>query len=183
MKENILSGLRFKMFHKGKIDTYNWVDSEFVRTLRSHPKINKNLFQTKNITRIEQEYWWENDYSKNQNWKIWIIYDEKLECAIGYLNIKIDSIMHGRIQFDYVISPDYNESKYFNRIIKWTIGCAKRELINAHKLFLYIFPNSGDEKIKMLNENFGFEVDGLITEYVLKDGKYRDVYLISLLIS
>lgn len=182
MKNNKLSGLRFKQFYKGEMGTYNYIDSEYIRTLRSHPKVNKELFETCNITRIEQEYWWENIYSKNNNKTIWLVYDEKLECPIGYISINADSLIHRRCQFDYVVSPEHNIEKYETRIIKWSISCSKRTVTNVHKLWLYIFPEN-ERKIKMLNERFNFEIDGLITDFVNKDGQYRDVYLMSLLIT
>ena len=181
--KKINTGLRFKYFFKGDgKNDYNWMDSEFVRQLRSHPKVNQFLFQNKNITRIEQEYWWENEYSKNNNWHIWIVYDEGLECPIGYINTHIDSIMHRRCQTDYVISPEFDETKYETKIVRWMISNAKHLEPDMHKVWMYVFPEN-ERKIEMLNKKFGFEVDGMIRDYVYKDGIYRDVYLLSVLIS
>jgi len=182
MKNNN-TGLRFKFFFKGENQKdYNWMDSEFIRQLRSNINVNKFLFQTKNITKIEQEYWWEHEYSKNENWKIWIIYDEKIECPIGYINMHIDSIAHRRCQVDYIISPDFDEMKYETKIIKWMINSAKKIEIDIHKIWLYVFPEN-ERKIELLNKKFGFEIDGIIRDHVYKDGKFRSVYLMSLLVS
>jgi hypothetical protein len=180
MKNN--TGLRYKYFVKGdKSISYNHLDNEFLRQLRSHPKVNKFLFQDKNITRIEQEYWWENEYSNNDSWKIWIVYDEYIERPIGYINTKIDSIIHRRCQTDYVISPEFDEAKYENKIIKWMINNSKNIEIDIHKIWMYVL-SENIKKIETMNK-FGFEIDGIVRDHICKNNIFKDVYLMSLIVS
>ena len=96
--------LRFKNFYK---DHFSWQDSEFIRNVRSHPDTNKILFESKKITRVEQEYWYNNEYCKNENYMIWIAYDEERKCPIAYTQFFVESYVHRRIKFNYVISPEF----------------------------------------------------------------------------
>ena len=173
-----MNDLRFKYFDK---DNFNVQCSEFLRAVRSHPDIVANVFHSKKITRVEQEYWYENDYSKNIDWKIYIIYDQNLNCPIGYVNLNIDSILHRRCQFDYQVSPEFFYRKYDKRIIKWAINNSMKIEIEMHRLWCYVFPEYA-KKINILS-GMNFEIDGIIRDYIYKDGMYRNVYIMSKLLS
>lgn len=173
-----MSKLRFKYLFK---DHFSWQDSEFIRKVRSHPLVNLNKLTTKKLTRVEQEFWFENDYAKNDDYKIWLVYDESRGCAIGYIQFWVDSLIHKRCRFDYTISPEFSYAKYDNRIIKWCINNAIKFEVDMNKLFCYVFPENGT-RIELLDKN-GFKIDGLLRKHIYKDSEFRNIYLISYLLS
>lgn len=172
--------LRFKYFYK---DNFNWMDSEFIRKTRSDELIYKNLFITKKITRIEQEHWFEKEYSQDKNWHLWIAYDEDLSVPVSYISIKIDSIIHKRVHFNYVMPNSFSNKKFYhNNIMRFVINTSKDIEIDMHKLWTYSFLQN-EKRIKYLCEKWNFEIDGILREHVHKDGEFRDVYVLSLLLT
>ncbi len=179
-----MTNIRFKYILK---QGCAWQNLEFLRLTRSHPDNVKFLFHTKQITRVEQEWWYENEYCKDDNYKIWIAYDERSNEQIAYVQYHIESLIHKRCTAGYVLSPLYSNSIYHKRILKWLVRNVKNwqfEIGNEteiHRLQMYIFP----EDIIRLNNltNNGWEIDGIMRNYVFKDQKFRDVYVLSTLIS
>jgi hypothetical protein len=172
--------LKYKYIYK---DNYDWVELDFIRELRSNPAVIKNVFHSKAITNIEQEEWFSKDYAPNLNWKIYIIIDCEKNIPIGYVNFKIESLIDKRCSFDYFILPELSYIKYDNFILKWCKYYSKvlEENIPIHRLQIYVFEYN-KSKVEILYEN-GFEIDALIRDYIYKDGKYFNVYLMSAIIS
>ena len=106
--------LRFKYLQK---KFYIWQDLEFLRTVRSNALVGDILFSSKKITKVEQEDWFQSVYSCDNDYHIWLIYHEQKKCPIGYVTIRIDSIIHRRLNFNYIISPEFNYIKCDKSII------------------------------------------------------------------
>lgn len=177
------SSIRFKYLFK---NGYSWQNLEFLRMARSHPANVKFLFHTKLITRVEQEWWYENEYCKDPNYKIWIAYDEKSNEQIAYVQYHIESLIHRRCTAGYVMSPECY-GKYDKRILSWLVNNVrkwkfeKENETEIHRLQMLIFP---DDVIRLNNlTNNGWEIDGVLRNYVYKDQIFRDVYVLSTLIS
>jgi RimJ/RimL family protein N-acetyltransferase len=174
----MLKKLRFKYVNK---KCFIWQDLEFLRTVRSNSMICEMLFEDKKITRVEQEYWFNNIYCNEYDYHIWIIYHEQNKCAIGYVSIEIENIKHRRLKFNYIISPEFNYIRCDKSIINWIINKSKIIELDIHKVWCYVLENN-DKRIEMLYK-YGFEVDGFIRDYVYKNGKYLGVSIVSKLIS
>lgn len=172
--------LRFKFLHKNVQQNIIWMNLEFLKNTRNHPNIIKNLFHPKHQTRVEQESWYYDEYSKDLNHLIWIAYDEKKSCPIGYIQYHIETLIHRRCQVHYVVSNEFEKSKYDNKLIKWSVDNVKSWNDEFHRLTAYIFPEDSKRLENYCSE--GFEIDGILREYVYRDCLYRDVMVLSKLI-
>lgn len=169
--------LRFKYFQK---KYFIWQDSEFIRDVRNNAIISKTKFECRKITAIEQEDWF-TEYSKKDNYHIWIIYDEDSKRPIGYLTIEIESIKHRRIRFDYNILPKFDYLKADKKVIKWIISKSKNIELDVHKVWCYVL-ESDEVRLKKLNNN-GIKIEAFLPEFVYKSGEYLNVYISSIFVS
>lgn len=170
----IISRLRFKKFHK---DAFNYLESEFIRNTRNSPQVLNSVLHQKKITKIEQEEWYENVYNKDNNWWIYLAYDVENGFPVSYINFKIDSIIHRRMNFDFFIPYEYIKNKYEKNIIKWATDNARVLEIDVHKLLLYVLTDN-DKKIEIMYKN-GFEIDGLITDFAYIKKEFKNVYVMT----
>jgi RimJ/RimL family protein N-acetyltransferase len=170
--------LRFKYLFK---DEFNWQNIEFLKNTRNHPEIMKTRFHNRKLTRIDQEDWFYNTYSPDLNYKIWIAYSEEKSCPVGYIQYKIDSLVHRRCQVKYAIAPEFSGCGYGKKIVKWSVDNVKTWEDEIHRLWATFLTD--DEVIMESLSACGFEVDGVLRDYVYKDGVYRDVYVMSILIN
>lgn len=171
--------LRLKYLYK---DNCSWQNLEFLRNTRSHPNIIENVFHSKKITRTEQEEWYENDYSTDPNYMIWIVYDDDKQSPIAYIQYHLESLIHRRCNVGYVISPEYScvSNNYDKKVIKEMIKNVKGWKDEIHRLETKIF-TTDEIRVQKLTD-CGFEIDGIIRDYIFKDNEYRDVYLLSYLL-
>lgn len=178
MKGELENKLRFKFFAKKQ---FSWQNSEFLRTTRSHPKVIENLFHNKKITRVEQEQWYWENYSINPDFLIYIVYDENVFDSVGYIQFHIDSIIHRRCEVGYVVHPMYQGRGYGSEMVKWSMFTVLNWDDEINRMWLTVFPEN-KPAIK-LYEKYGFEIDGIMREYVYKNGIYRDVNIMSVLLN
>ncbi len=171
--------LRLKYLYK---DNCSWQNLEFLRNTRSHPAILENVFHTKKITRIEQEDWYENEYCTDMNYKIWLVYDDDKQTPIGYIQYHVESLIHRRCNVGYVISPEYSclTDKYDKKVINMMIKNVKGWDFEIHRLETKILTNDY-VRLNKLTE-CGFEIDGIIRDYVFKNNEFKDIYILSYLI-
>ncbi len=171
--------LRFKYLYK---DGCSWQNLEFLRETRSHPYVVKNCFHSKQITRIEQEWWYENEYSKDENHKIYVAYDDKMECPVGYVQYKIESVIHRRCNVNYVVAYQFIDYKFDSKLIRWSvnniISPSWGDEINRLQTMILV---SDENRLKNYINN-KFELDGILRKYVYKDGIFHDVYVLSRMI-
>lgn len=166
--------LRFKFLYK---DGCGWQNLEFLRATRSHPYVVKTSFHSKQITRIEQEWWYENEYSKDENHKIYIAYDDKMECPIGYVQFKIESIIHRRCSVNYVVAYQFADHKYDSKLIRWCVNSVSTWTDEINRIQTMILV---DDENRLQNYiRCGFEVDAILRKYVYKNGIFQDVYVLS----
>lgn len=169
--------LRFKYLYK---DGCSWQNLEFLRATRSHPSVVKYSFHSKQITRMEQEWWYENEYCKDDNHKIYIAYDDKMECPIGYIQYKIRSIIHRRCSVNYVVAPMFLDYKFDYKLIKWCVNSISNWTDEINRIDTKILVTD-DNRLKNYIRT-GFEIDGILRKYVYKDGIFQDIYVLSNLI-
>lgn len=173
-----MPGLRFKYFYK---DVFNWKELEFLRNTRNHPLVRKNLFNLRTITRIEQEEWFEQEYTKNENKRIWIVYDEEIHAPVGYIQYIIDSVIHKRCEVGYVVHPMHHGKGFGNAFVDWSIRNVTTFEEEIHRLWLTVLPDN--EKAVAIYHKNGFKIDGLMRDYVYRDGTFENVYIMSLLLN
>lgn len=169
-----MADLRFKRFYK---NTFNWQESEFLRTVRSNPLVMEGLFENKKITKTQQEDWYHNVYSKNPNFNIIIAYDESISAPVGYIQFHIDSLIHRRCEVGYVVHPEFWRKGFGRALVHWSIINVTTWEEQIHKLWLTVF--STNKKAIQIYQEQGFVIEGLMKDYVYKNKKYRDVYFMS----
>lgn len=172
--------LKLKFLFK---DGCSWQTNEFLRETRSHPRTLENIFHTKKITRIEQEEWYEKEYCVDKNYLIWLVYDESKDAPVAYIQNRIESLIHKRCSFGYVIAPEHNIIKdiYSDAVIKMAVNNIIGMRDEIHRIETKIL-TTDLSRLEHLTNN-GFEIDGVIRDYVYKDFQYKDVYVLSHLIN
>ena len=169
-----MASLKYEYFVKHSMKSSA---SEFLRTTRCHPEINKYLFEDKKITRQEQEDWYKK-YSDDEDVRIYLVIN-KDEVYVGYVIFTIDSLYHRRAEVGYVIHPDFQRNGHGKKIVDWSIQKAQSFEEGIHRLFLTVFPWNVDA-VK-LYERAGFEKESMAKDYVFKDDKYMDVLFMAIL--
>lgn len=172
--------IRHQFLHKECQQQYVWHLLEFLKNTRNNRNVLKNQFHPKHQTRIEQEDWYYNDYSKDENHLIYIVYDEEKQQKIGYIQIKFESLIHRRCQLHYVVANEFAEHKYDNKIIRLGLKIIRSCEDEYHRVFSMIFPE--DEKRLEHYVFNGFEIDGVLRAYVYRDNIYRDIMVLSKLL-
>lgn len=152
--------------------------SEFLRTTRQNKEVAKYLFEDKKITRQGQEAWYKG-YSKDENTRIWLVTNGSV--YVGYVTFHIKSLYHRRAEVGYVVHPDFQNQGIGKAMVKWSIKKATEFEEGIHRLCLTVFPwNMGAHK---LYAEVGFKKDGILRHYVFKDGEYKDVTVMSYILS
>lgn len=172
-----MAKLKYEYFVKSSLKS---TASEFLRTTRCHPSVNKYLFEDKKISREEQESWYEL-YSKDLNIYIHLVIEKKSGLYIGYVTLKIKSLYHRRCEVGFVVHPDFQSNGYGLAMVKWSIKEAAKLEEGIHKLSLTVFP--WNESAIRIYEKAGFEKEGCAREYVFKKNEYFDVLFMSLLLT
>ncbi len=152
------------------------VDLEQIRIWRNSIAVSQYMYTSDQINSEEQINWFEkikNDSSQ----KYWMI---------EYNNLKIGVVSI------YNIKPNFKHCSwafYLGNTELRGVGIGSKveynilnyvfEIMKFHKLICEVF--SFNEKVIQMHEKFGFQREGLLREYILKDGKYYDVVVLSLL--
>jgi RimJ/RimL family protein N-acetyltransferase len=166
--------IRLKFLHR---DDISWADTEFIRTVRSHPLILDQVFHQKKITRVEQEDWFTHIYSRQPEYRIWLAYDSNRSAPFGYIQSWVDSIPHRRVQLYWIPSPDqFNESTY-SALIKASMRQINLLEMDIRKVWAYVFPEN--EMLLGVLSDHGFEIDALLRDHCVRNGSYRDVQIVS----
>ncbi|MHA2100855.1 MAG: GNAT family N-acetyltransferase [Candidatus Kariarchaeaceae archaeon] len=169
--------MRYEYFLKA---SFSSLASEFIRTLRSDIRVRQGLFYNKPISRSQQENWFNDYYSQNENHKIFIAYDDDIGTAIGYCNIIHESLHHRRAEVGYVIHPDHWNKGYGQILVNWSLDYLKGCDEGCRRVWLTVFPEN--HAGIHIYKKAGFKKDGILDEYVFRDGEFRNVILMSKLI-
>lgn len=166
-------------FLEFKKDIYNKEQGDFLREVRSHPKVHEQLFNGGEISASDQQHWFEDIYSGDELSKIFLCQDDgKL---VGYVQFNIDSVRHQRCEVGYALHPSHWNKGHGKRMIEWSIS--NTHLLNnkVHRLWLTVFPEN--EKAIKLYEKYGFEIESKAKDYIIKDDVFRTVVFMCLLLN
>jgi diamine N-acetyltransferase len=147
---------------------------EFVREVRNDPEVNKYLFTNVNISREEQARWYRRQVRDKRNRVFIALADE----AIGYCQVKNIDRVNRSCELGFCIIPRHQGKGYGMALVKQLISYAKSKL-KMHRLYLEIFADN--EKAIKLYENCGFSKEGILRDKIFKDGKFRDVMVMSII--
>lgn len=174
--------IRCKYLFENNLET-QWQDLDFIRNTNNHPHVINN-FSCKTVDRMEQEEWYINNYSKDDNKHIWLVYDEKMMCPVGYFIIDIVSIQNQRAVLNIVINPEFNNFGYESIILGWIKENFKKKImkkinIPIHKIMYHIIEDNED-MMKTLYK-FGFEWDACLRDHIIIKQIWKDVHIMSII--
>lgn len=146
---------------------------EFVREVRNDPEVNRYLFTDARISREEQERW----YRRQLRDKKTLVFIALADVPVGYCQVKnIDHANHS-CELGFCVAPKHQDKGYGMASVKELINYATVKL-NMHRLYLEVFADS--EKAIKLYESCGFSKEGILRDKIFKDGKFRDVMVMSI---
>lgn len=145
---------------------------EFVRTVRNDPRVNKYLFTDAHISKEDQEKW----YRKQQRDKKNLMFIAFADAPVGYCQVKNIDYVNRSCELGFYIAPEYQNKGYGTILVKELIKYVTEKL-NPHRLYLELFADN--EKAIRLYEKCGFRNEGILRDRIFKNGRFRDVMVMS----
>ena len=145
---------------------------EFMRKVRNDPQVNKYLFTDAHVSREEQEKWYRKQLRDKKN----LVFIAFADVPVGYCQVKNIDYVNRSCELGFYIAPEYQNRGYGTILVKELINYAGEKL-NLHRLYLEIFADN--EKAIRLYERCGFRNDGILRDKIYKNGRFRDVLVMS----
>ena len=151
---------------------------EFLRSLRNDPVMNDHLFSPNiPISQREQELWYEGQIADKRN-HIFIACVEGIDAPVGYGQVKNIDYFNRSVELGFHIAPEYQNNGYGTALIKGLVEFASGTL-NMHRIYLEAFAKN--KKAVRLYEKCGFVEEGILRDKVLKNGRFEDVIVMSII--
>lgn len=147
---------------------------EFVRTVRNNPEVNKYLFTHAHISREEQERWYRRQLRDEKS----LVFIALANEPVGYCQVKNIDHANRSCELVFCIAPEHQGKGYGIALVRELISYATDKL-NMHRLYLEVFADN--EKAIKLYESCGFSKEGILRGKIFKDGKFRDVLVMSII--
>ena len=149
---------------------------EFVRRVRNDPRVNKYLFTDAHISKEEQENWYRKQLRDKKN-PVFIAF---ADVPVGYCQVKNIDYVNRSCELGFCTAPEYQNKGYGTILVKELIKYVTEKL-NMHRLYLEVFADN--EKAIRLYERCGFRNEGILRDNVYKNGRFRDVMVMSYLVN
>ncbi len=149
---------------------------EFLRKVRTNPKINKHLFTDVYNSSEKQKKWYKDDYLKDKSYLIFIAFDGKT--PIGYGQINHIDYHNYSCEVGFCVAPEFQGRGYGKILTKRIINYSIKEL-KMHRIYLEVFTTN--KKAIKLYEKIGFKKEGVLKDKVFKNGKFHNVLLMSII--
>ena len=149
---------------------------EFIRQVRNDSKVNRWLASpSMPISAEDQERWF--DWYLNQGDMRRFVASVKGN-PVGYGLIKSIDQIHRSAEVGLCIASEHWGKGYGKRLLEWLV---ERVLVtlNFHRCWLDTFADN--ERAICLYERVGFQCEGTLRENRLKNGRYRDSIVMSIL--
>ncbi len=151
-------------------------DAQFIVDMRNNPKILNSLFSYKMITVQEHLNWYKNNLN-NDNRIDLIICRKEDDKRIGTVNLANINYKNQKAEFGIMIAESFWNKDYAyessNRFINYSFN-----QFNLNKIYLEVLKEN-DAAIN-LYEKLGFREEGILREDIFKNGKFKDVLIMSL---
>jgi diamine N-acetyltransferase len=147
-------------------------DLEFLRRVRNDPRINEFLFNNANISKQEQRDWYKR-YLKDDSTLIFVAHDA---VPVGYCQVtNIDNKNHS-CELGFCIAPEFQGKRYGKALVMKTVKYTKSKL-HMHRVYVEVLADNF--RALRLYKECGFNFEGYLRHKVFKDGRYRDVVIMS----
>ena len=145
---------------------------------RNDPEVQRWIFQKWPLSLAEQEKWF-NSYLGNERYKILTIYHESDKKNIGYIRLASIDYQNSSVEIGGDIGEREYRGKGIGKIMyREALKLAFDEL-NMNRVYLHVLEDN--EVAINLYTKIGFKKDGLLRQFVFKDGKFRNVFVMSML--
>jgi len=151
-------------------------DLEFLRRLRNDPAMSAQLFSPSiPISSCEQELWYERQLADRSTL---VLIANVSEGPVGYGQIKHIDYANRSVELGFHIAPEHQGKGRGTALVKKLVEFASTTL-NMHRLYLQVFASNA--KAIHVYEKCGFVQEGIQRDKVLKDGRFRDVMMMSII--
>ena len=155
-------------------------DLNLINQLHNHKDINKST--AGNTFFVSSEYdrkWLEDKMINNQKQIYWMICLKETSQAIGYVSLSdIDHWNKKIFLSGYTISPEFSGKGYATEAAKLAIQYAFEELGMNRIEGRFLDDNAASQRV---GSKLGYVQDGILRDYVFKNGRYHDVIFSSIL--
>lgn len=157
------------------------LEKEYLKDLlrwRNDPDVQQWIFQKWPLSMAEQEKWF-GSYLENERYKILVVYHENDRRNIGYLRLANIDYQNSSLE----IGGDIGEREYRGKgvgkiMYQKALGFVFDEL-NINRVYLHVLEDN-EVAIKFYTK-MGFQKEGLLRQHIFKNGKFRNIFVMSIL--
>ena len=149
---------------------------ELVREWRNLPEVAKYMYTDVQITKDEQEKWF-NKISKDITNEYYIIEYDKIK--IGVVSIYNMNKKNKSCSWAFYIANPNVRGAGIGSKVEYTILNRVFDELNYNRLYCEVF--TFNEKVIKMHEKFGFRREAYYRDYIYKNGSFNDVVGLALL--
>ena len=149
---------------------------ELVRSWRNNPEIRQYMYSSNYISEENQKRWFNS--IKNDNTKAYYVIHYN-DIPVGVVNLTDIDLINKKCSWGLYIGDMNVRGKGIASKVEQMVFDIVFNQLNLNRLEGEVFADN--TKVIKLHEKNGFKKEGYHQQYVIKDGKYRDVISIALL--
>ena len=147
---------------------------KWIKNKSVYKKLNTN---TKNFNRKKLKSYINNLNKSNS--KMFACYDKHEKKYFG--NVKLNNIdfKHKTCSYGRMIGEKRFKNRGYGKLMLYKICELAFERIKLNKVFTYVF--SDNKESVSSNKSFGMKIEGVLKDHFIKNNKYKNVYIFSML--
>lgn len=146
----------------------------------SHPEVTRYFditYPTFESTAVQME-WYANNRNENSGYA-WVVCDKHTQEFMGVFSLYYINTKHQRAELGYWLLPPFWNKGYATEILTAILHHAKTDL-HLHRIAAEV-EQGNTASIQLLGKN-GFERDGILRDYEIKDGKFQHLEIWAVLL-
>lgn len=116
---------------------------------------------------------------KKDNSKMFACYDKHKKVYFGNIKLNNIDLIHKTCSYGRMIGEKEFKNRGYGKLMLFKICELAFEKIKLNKVFTYVFLDNKESIYS--NKSFGMKIEGILKDHFIKDGKYKDVYIFSML--
>jgi len=155
-------------------------DLPYMILWRNDPRVNQYFFDNPSISLVMQKQWFEN-LLKDTREVFWIIENISTGESIGMISLSHIDLRNRKAELGHFLlyPPEKYKGKGYGKEVEELVLEYGFNYLGLNRIQLEIFTDN--ESVINMHKKFGFKIEGTFKQYVFKDGKFRDVYFMTLL--
>jgi len=154
-------------------------DLEFLRQIRNDRRMSQYLFSRHHEISKEQQSAWFRTYLQAKDMAIFIAKACPWK-SVGYAQANHIDDWNSCAEAGFHIGPEYQGNGYGTAMVRAFLDIAKKVLL-LHRVELRVFADNA--RAIHVYQKCGFQAEGILRDAIWKDGAYRDVLMMSYLVS